>query len=253
MQVKRKKLTPNENAILLSEVESMCPLCAKSLMYEKKGKKEKLFEGAHIYPLNPTQDEEELLKKEEKLNDDVNHLDNFIALCRDCHKKYDNPRTVEEYRKLLDIKKSLIIRSKSRAKYYDYQIEMEIKQVLIALVNDYQESPDNLLNMNALKLDEKADKTLTPLTKRKIRNEITDYYLYTQEQFRYLDKQYPKSFQTIASQVKTFYMKISRTETSQEVIYNQLTEWLSKKTQNSSINACGIIISFFIQNCEVFE
>ncbi len=34
----RKKLTPNENAILLAEVENMCPLCTKPLMYEKGGK-----------------------------------------------------------------------------------------------------------------------------------------------------------------------------------------------------------------------
>ncbi|WP_071461038.1 ABC-three component system protein [Bacillus massilinigeriensis] len=252
MQTNRRKLSQNENAILLSEVESICPLCTKPLMYEKKGRKEKLFEGAHIYPLNPTPEEDELLKNEERLHEDVNHLDNFIALCRDCHKKFDNPRTVEEYRKLVDIKKFLLSRTKTRAKYYDYQIEIEIKQILMALVEESDVSSESLLRMDALKLDDKADETLTGLTKRRIRNEITDYYLYIQEQFRQLDKQYPTSFETIASQVKTFYLKLSRTETSQEVIYELLTEWLSKKTENGSLNACGIIISFFIQNCEVF-
>ncbi|WP_369404916.1 ABC-three component system protein [Piscibacillus salipiscarius] len=88
--------------------------------------------------------------------------------------------------------------------------------------------------------------------KRRIRNEIRDYYLYIQEQFRQLDSNYPQSFHRIALQVSLFYSTLTKTETSQEVIYTQLTEWLSKVTGNSSLGACGIIISFFIQNCEVF-
>lgn len=252
MQANRRNLTPNENAILLSEVESMCPLCTKTLMYEKKGKREKIFEGAHIYPLNPTPEEVELLKNEERLHQDVNHLDNYIALCRDCHKKFDNPRTVEEYKKLVSIKKALISKGKTRAKFHDYQIEIEIKQVIMILLDESNVITSEALELKALKLDDKANDTLTKITKRKIRNEITDYYLYIKEQFRQLDKQYPKSFDVIATQVKSFYLTLSRTETSQEIIYEQLTEWLSKKTENSSIPACGIIIAFFIQNCEVF-
>lgn len=32
----RKPLGKHENAILLSEVDSLCPICAKPLIYEKK-------------------------------------------------------------------------------------------------------------------------------------------------------------------------------------------------------------------------
>ncbi len=252
MQIKRKKLTPNESAILLTETGNMCPLCTKSLMYEKNGRNEKLFEGAHIYPLNPTKVEIELLKDEVRLDENVNNLKNIIAICVDCHTKFDNPRTVEEYRKLLNIKKNILIINQTRAKYYDYQIETEIKQVIKMLVEEFNEVSAIPLNMNALKLDIKANKTLTLITKKKIRNEITDYYLYIREQFSQLDKQNSKSFDAIASQIKTFYIILSKTENSQEVIYGQLTEWLSKKTDNSSLGACGIIVSFFIQNCEVF-
>ncbi|WP_085523865.1 ABC-three component system protein [Tuberibacillus sp. Marseille-P3662] len=252
MSPKRRKLTPNENAILLSEVENMCPLCTKSLMYEKNGKTNKIFEAAHIFPLNPTSHEAQLLSDEEKLNEDVNHVDNFIALCRDCHKKFDNPRTEEEYRKLVKIKKSLIKRTQTRENYFNYGIETEIKEILMTLVEDEVESKSIPLSMNALRLEDKANKTLTVLTKRRIRGEITDYYLYIQKQFRLLNKQYPNSFDMILSQVKTFYLKLRKTESSQEEIFNRMTEWLSKKTENSNINACSIIISFFIQNCEVF-
>ncbi|MFJ7508872.1 ABC-three component system protein [Peribacillus simplex] len=248
----RRNPTDNESAMLLSEVENLCPLCSITLMYEKNGQKKKRFEAAHIYPLNPTPYEAGILENEERLHEDVNHLNNFIALCRRCHKQFDHPRTVEEYRKLYNLKKMLIARAEARDKYHDYQIELEIKQIIFKLLDDSNDADFSPLGMNALKLDEKADDTLTGITKRKIRNDITDYYIYIREQFNLLDKQVPDSFELIASQVRTFYLKLRKTEKSQQTIYEQLTEWLSKKTENSTKEVCGIIISFFIQNCEVF-
>jgi len=249
----RRNLTPHENAILLTEVENMCPFCIKPLMYEKKGKNYKLWEGAHIYPLNPKAEEIEILKDEERLHEDVNNIKNFIALCGDCHKKFDNPRTVEEYRLLFSIKKNILSKSETRAKYADYQIESEIKEVITMLVEEFNESALKPLEMKALRVDEKANETLTRITKMRIRNEVTEYYYYIKELFVQLDSQYPRSFNAIASQVSAFYNSLNRIEKSQEVIYGQLTEWLSKKTGNSSLGACGIIISFFVQNCEVFS
>jgi hypothetical protein len=253
MQNIRREPTVNENHLLFSEVEGLCPLCTKNLMSTKNGKKIKLYEAAHIYPLNPTTEEIKLLEHEERLNKDVNHIDNFITLCRDCHKIYDKPRTVEEYRKLLSIKKALINRNITRTKYHEYQVEIEIRQVLMLLIQETSDVIFTTLRLDAIKLDDKADKTLTKFTKRSIRNDITDYYLYIREQFRQLDIQYPKTFKTIASQVNSFYNKINKTAESQEETYEILTEWLSKKSENISLRACGIIISFFIQNCEVFD
>ncbi|WP_235701091.1 ABC-three component system protein [Bacillus subtilis] len=154
---------------------------------------------------------------------------------------------------LLSIKKNILSKSETRAKYIDYQIESEIKEVISMLVEEFNEAELKPLKMNALKLDEKANETLARITKMRIRNEITDYYYYIKEQFAQLDSQYPRSFNSIASQVSAFYNSLSRIEPSQEVIYGQLTEWLSKKTGNSNLGACAIIISFFVQNCEVFS
>lgn len=249
----RRNLTKHENAILLAEVESICPLCTKPLMYEKNGKNYKQWEGAHIYPLNPTPEEIALLNNEKRLHEDVNNIKNFIALCVECHTRFDNPRNVEEYRMLLSIKKNILSKSETRAKYVEYQIESEIKEVISMLVEEFNEAELKPLELHALKLDEKANKTLASISKMRIRNEITEYYYYIKEQFVQLDSQYPRSFNAIASQVSAFYNSLMRIEPSQEVIYGQLTEWLSKKTGNSSLGACAIIVSFFIQNCEVFS
>lgn len=254
MQDNRRTPTENENLILFSEVEGICPLCAKSLIYTKGGKQYKIFEGAHIYPLNPSAHEIAILKDEEKLSDDVNDINNFIALCRDCHKKFDNPRTVEEYRKLLSIKKKLIIKSENRKQFSSYQIEIEIKSILLKLANDddWSLEPEEL-SLDAIKVDEKANKTLTRLTKRKIKSDVAEYYLFIKDQFAELDKTNADTFETIATQVKAFYMVLKKAGHTQEDIYQNLSEWLSKKTESSSIEACKIVISFFVQNCEVFS
>jgi len=249
----RRTPSPNEDAILLSEVENLCPKCNKSLMYKKNNRWNKRFEGAHIYPLNPTPVEAELLKDEERISEDVNDLKNFIALCRGCHKEFDHPRTVDEYRYLFNLKKKIIARSKAREAYHDYQIEAEIREIILMLSKDTNGSAFLPLGMEALKVDDKANESLEQITKMKIKNEVVFYYNFIKEQFQLLDSQTgSESFDLIAIQVHVYYKALKKNEKSQEVIYEQMTEWLSKKTENSSKYVCSIIISFFIQNCEVF-
>ena len=81
MSNNRKKFTENDNLILYSEVEGMCPLCPNTLMYEKNDQNRKNYEIAHIYPLNPKADEIKLLKDQERLSTDPNDLKNQICLC----------------------------------------------------------------------------------------------------------------------------------------------------------------------------
>ncbi|MEI3527074.1 MAG: ABC-three component system protein [Bacilli bacterium] len=39
----------------------------------------------------------------------------------------------------------------------------------------------------------------------------------------------------------------------QNIIFNKMVEWLKFKTQEITNDACEIVISYFIQNCEVFD
>ena len=120
----RKKYSDAQNVALLSQVNGVCPLCAEILFYKKGGKSYKNYEIAHIYPLNPTPTEKTLLEHEERLSNDVNDENNVIPLCEICHGKFDKPRTVEEYRMLLGIKK--------RAHVVGSREVVEIEQIITA-------------------------------------------------------------------------------------------------------------------------
>ena len=104
----RKKYTENQYIILFNEVDGLCPICSIKLIYEKADKLNKRVNLAHIYPHSSTPEEKKLLENVERLSDDVDNIKNIIWLCPNCHEKFDKPRTLEGYNKILNIKKKIL-------------------------------------------------------------------------------------------------------------------------------------------------
>lgn len=255
MDINREAFTENEKLILFSEVEGMCPLCPNSLMYEKNNQNRKNFEIAHIYPLNPKKEELELLKNEEKLSSDPNDLKNLICLCVTCHTKYDKPRTLEEYKELVSIKKSLLRQTKDKLLWSDTKIENDINEIIRILATEEIElSNEDILKYDPKEIDRKVNDTITLLTKRKIHRNVQDYFQIIKAKFIELDKVTPLTTETISSQIKTHFLLLCKEhkDINQKIIFDALVSWLSKRTKQDNNEASEIIISYFIQNCEVF-
>lgn len=251
----REVFTENDKLILYSQVEGMCPLCPNALMYEKNSQNRKNFEIAHIYPLNPKKEELELLKDEEKLSSDPNDLKNLICLCVTCHTKFDKPRTIEEYRELVSIKKTLERQSKDKLLWADTKIENDIKEIIrILATEEIDLSKEDILKYDPKEIDRKVDDTITLLTKRMIHRNVQDYFQIVKSKFIELDKITPLTTETISSQVKTHFLLLCKEhkDVNQKIIFDALVSWLSKRTKQNSDEASEILISYFIQNCEVF-
>ncbi len=249
----RKTLGENANIVLYEQVDGICPLCGKSLMYEKIGAKYKDYEVAHIYPLNPTEDEVEVLKNEERLHEDVNHEDNLIPLCKSCHNKYDKPRTVAEYRLLVGIKKELIRKTKQRGLWHQYDIEDDISKIIDSLYSDEVLNEDCEIEFEPREVDRKVNDSMTNLTKQNIKHNVTDYFVFIKNKFASLDRETPGAADIISLQVKHFYLKQKQMSSNQQEIYSSIVDWIFAKTSPLSTEAAEIITSFFVQNCEVFE
>lgn len=247
----RRKIPSTEKELLFAQVKGICPLCGKILLYKKKNWYGK-YQIAHIYPLNPDLIESELLENEERLSNDSNSLDNLLPLCSDCHEEFDKPRTVEEYRQLYDIKKKLIEEEKIKGLYFKYTISEEILLIINSLSNQTENIPDKL-EYTALRIDDKLRKDFSPILKKHIVNDVTDYYAYMKNIFKEIEKNNPGQFDLIANHIKSFYLDVKLKTDDQELIYNKMAEWIRTKAPSSSIDACKVIIAFFIQNCEVFE
>ncbi|MEG0008417.1 MAG: HNH endonuclease signature motif containing protein [Aeromonas sp.] len=249
---KRKSPTENMSLILYDEVSGICPKCTKPLMSKNGSTMTKLFEIAHIYPNSPHPHEVELLKNEEVLNKDVDHEDNLIALCRDCHKIFDNPRTIAGYKEMVELKKELQRLSKLKNGWFDNSIDIEINEVIKNLMS-FDEDAIEELSLTAMRVDSKADSTLESLVKLKIKNNVRYFYPIIKAKFADLDKIAPYTSDTIYSQVKTYYTKLKKQGLNQTQIFSALTNWLKNSTSHKNSDATEILISFFVQNCEVYS
>lgn len=249
----RRIFSDNEKMVLYNEVNGRCPICGKSLTHTKKGQIIKMFEVAHIYPANPLPGETELLKNEEYLSEDINSLDNVIAVCRICHKKFDTPRTVEEYRSWVRLKKKLLQDAKLKNTYALFNVEEEIAEILKNLNDESLEEELVRLSYESLKIEQKANETLPFAIKRTIKNDVVDYFDYIHKIFIEMDKVTPYKFDTLAAQIKGFYCKTMQINPNQEFVYASLVDWLNEKTNSYSKRAYEIVIAFFIQDCEVFS
>lgn len=252
MSNQRNKYSDAQNVALLSQVSRVCPICAEPLFYKKSGKSFKNYELAHIYPLNPTNEEKHLLWDEERLSDDVNDENNIIPLCEICHGKFDKPRTVEEYRNLLGLKKKLIERSGQEAIWKRYTIEDEISQIIEAIYDDPELENDAEIDFTPREVDEKLDSTISRPTKVKIKGNVREYYIFIRRQFSELDNVNPDFSEIISLQIKAYYLKQKSMGFDQQAIFENIVSWIYAKTKPKTNDAAEIMASFFIQNCEVF-
>ncbi len=246
----RKIPTPNEDSKYLLEVGGLCPLCGKKLLGEKNSETVKLYQIAHIYPNSPLDIEKEILKDVERLGNDSESFENKIALCKECHGIYDYHKTREEYLRILNIKKDLLKSYETKTMLSNQVIEDDISDVINALVNIKGDVIE--LEINALKISKKIDNT-NLLLKHKVEMYVSQYFLFIQAQFKALNSQGKMNFDVVASQIKTAFLQAEKKTNDKKDIFNHLTKWLQSKTHNSTIEACEAIVSFFVQDCEVFR
>lgn len=252
MANKRKKATHNKVLLLFCEVGGVCPRCQRGLVYEKKDRTHRSFEIAHIYPLNPRPDEAALLAGEERLSTDVNSLDNLILMCERCHTRFDKPRTTEEYQEIVRLKKKLISQADAKQEWGTNHLETEIANVIEAICNADIKDEDIDLSYDPKKVDEKVDPSLTKVTLRRIKNNVNDYFPIVRKRLFDQDMMSSGVADIISSQVNLFYLKRRKAEDSQQRIYEDIVEWLHVKSGQISEDACDVIASFFVQNCEIF-
>ena len=251
--IERRQFTPNEQLKLYMEVNGFCPKCNAKLTTRKNNKIIKLGELAHIYPLNPTK-EHDILSNEERLSEDVNDVKNIIVLCSTCHKLYDTNPTVEEYRDMISLKKSVLYKTNVEDICSSEYIEKGLKIILQNLTMLSKPPIEDLdENYKHVELKKKFDPTMCLVTQKSIENNILNYYNFVNNNFTSLEKSGEIDFSLVCLQIKMSYTKFYKLSKNQEDIYDNMCNWLAKQTKCSIRACCEIIISYFIQKCEVFK
>ena len=236
-----------ERERLLAEVHSLCPLCGDKLLHDKAGKQVRRYELAHIYPHSPTKEQTIVLEGVSK-PDDVESLSNLIPLCKKCHGDYDAFTTKDEYIKLYGIKQRAKGEYEAKVELAEVYIEPNILKVLQELEKiDHTEFHD--LSMDPVPVKKKIP---SGALQTKVLGLATQYYNYMRTQFQSFDRDRASRFDIIASEVSIAWKKARAHSMLQEDVFESIVEWMRSKTRGTR-SACEAVVSFFVQNCEVFS
>ncbi|MEP4888483.1 MAG: ABC-three component system protein [Aliiglaciecola sp.] len=254
-RLRRANVTDTVKMSLLCEVKGFCPLCRCSLMGKKiSGDNIRLFDVAHIYPLNATPSELILLKNERRLSSNIDCEENFIPLCKPCHKKYDTNKTVLEYRQLYKIKVE-IRKLKELSEQWSAQVLHEDIARVADVINNMaaNKNSSTKLSLDALTLEEKKNDTLGVLNEIKVSHFITQFYIPIKQSFFRLEQEERARSQFIYSQVKSYYLLLLSKNFNQADIFEQMCEWFMTSQAIKERAKAEVLVSYFIQNCEVLS
>ena len=240
----RKSPTAVDQQLYLKEVSFVCPLCGKILRHRKQKKANKLYEIAHIFPNSPTEEQYEQLSGLPRLGDNSESFENKIALCKDCHDQQDYHTTQADYLKLLDIKQHLLKLTDLHEAMLTMGLEQEIADV-VKRVCSLHEDEIGSLNYTPVILTKKfAANEL--LLKNRIKMNVTDC-------FKELEGINNFRLTALSLQIKSCFIKMEGISDNKSDIFDQLVDWVMSKTLSTSRDACEAVVSFFVQNCEVFH
>lgn len=239
-----------QDAPLLAEANYECPLCHKKLVDTIKGRAVKKYKITQIFPDNLDDEKKAEFVAAYPAPRNLDVADNLIALDEDCAERYLLSPTIEEYRKLYEIKLQLVQNYKAKLAADGVQLEDDIRIILDALGSIRDASELVELEYEALHLEEKFEPE-NFILKNETQVQVVMYYRYIEKVFSESDA----DFDMIASEIKMSSMKLEKSGLAQSDVINQLSEWIRNKTGlgTESRLACNIVVSFFIQNCEVFH
>lgn len=155
--------------------------------------------------------------------------------------------------RILKIKKELLETNKVREELATEEIEEE----LISIIEQMSKITDKDIEKAALKYKgiRVANKIEDEycLLRRKVAFNVCAYYGFIKENMKILSEQKRLNFDLVASEVKTAYLKAMQNTDDKVLVFNMLVEWINSKIVQASKEACEIMVSFFVQNCEVFD
>lgn len=252
---KRDNYSDNEHSILYAETGGCCPLCTQPILFKKHGSKKpnKGYEVAHIYPLNPTQAQAIALVGY-PVPQDINALENVIALCPTCHTKYDKDFKLDELIKLKEIKDGYLSEAKAKETASQHKIEEEVYGILDAITGfDFDETSLGPTKFDVSTVDKKLKTGMSPLQKHEIKMYAVSFYVRIRDYIRTLEQQDQASVKMLQNQINSFYLAMNKQNPeNKDLVFKYVAQWISSKTNKPNL-AARVLTSFFVQNCEVFD
>ena len=210
--------------VLLTETGGKCQKCGRLLGIKKEGNDVNYAKVVHLSQSND------------------------VILCVDCEREIQNA-SEEDKLALLSDKHALENLTVARDAISRYTLEKQIEDVLRE-VHLMDATDDTRLKIDPVKVERKiTEKRL----KERVLFDVRQLYEGVNNALDRLSGENKLNVDKFAKNINRMYEDASEPLTSQSDIYTLLVETLYEKTGRKYREACEIIISYFVQRCEVFD
>lgn len=194
--------------------------------------------------------------------------ENLIALCPACHARYLAEQESGFYETSLAFlrqkKQELMIEETTNSILSQHEIETGVDRLLRKIQVDLVELSDEELEELKLNYDPVKVRQKIPgndleqkMLRTKVLRNVRAYFNLVNQSLRNLNKERVIRQRVFSSQVRSLFIDFDETtidgmSLTQTLIFDKLVDWLHRRTDEAS-DVCAIVISYFIQSCEVFD
>lgn len=186
-----------------------------------------------------------------KISGNENTYDNLLAFCHDCFNSYSLKHTKTDERELIKIKALQSQTNDARQTLKTVDIEHGIRKVIENLKRAKQSDFESL-NYTPVFVEQKIESQSNYFLYTEVITNVTKFYKYIDDAMKEAVKAKYFDDDLLRAQIKASYRKLGDKKMPKELIYQSLAERLNQITKQD-VRYCYIVISYFIQSCEVFN
>lgn len=154
--------------------------------------------------------------------------------------------------KNITTKKEVAGKNPTTAEIPNLVLERELTEIVKELTFLPPEKRKINLSYDPYKVDKKIFPENFSLIKE-IKQDVVENYVFIEDLFKNASQTNASFFDQFASEVKYVCDNMISQPHSQEIVFYEMVKWLKNRVSCKSDIACRKIISFFVQNCEVFH
>lgn len=179
-------------------------------------------------------------------------LENMIVMCPRCYATYQlDTGTKKLIKQLQTVKTALITHHQSIKLIDDIKLDKGITRVIVRI------KKLNMKDLETATMDPKEiKKKVVPDDDISlyimVNNYVNTYFIRIREIMMNLDKRGEIDYDEIQDQMRAIYKKLKKANKLKLVIFNEITEKVHRATLQDP-TYCQIVVSYFIQSCEVFD
>lgn len=220
---------------LINEANHVCPFpgCGRSLVVTKAGK------ATNLYNVG-------LIDKKK-----APAVDNLLALCPRCYATYSIDESTKACKELIGVKKILVGHQQNIQLLDDLPLEKGIVGV-VSKVKNLKEKDLADASLDPKEIKQKLNPSDNMALYITVNTYVTTYYVRLRTIMMNADKRGEIDYDEVQDQMHAIYKRLKKAKKSNVEIFNEIAQKIHKVSLQEDIY-CQIVVSYFIQSCEVFD